>query len=191
MIGGAGDDIYVVDTLRDVIIDQSGWDTIKFQNLNEINLQRYRGIEAAEYTGTGAVTLIGSHSNNSLIGSVGSDTLTGKFGNDTLSGGDSADSFVFNAKLDAQFNFDQITDFSTGIDKLVLDKTIFTRFTNSIQDSNLVIGMDAQDSDDYLIYDSNTQTLYYDADGSALGTKVAFVQVVGINSLSSADFSVI
>jgi serralysin len=122
---------------------------------------------------------------------VGSDTLTGKFGNDTLTGGDSADSFVFNAKLDAQFNFDQITDFSTGIDKLVLDKTIFTRFTNSIQDSNLVIGMDAQDSDDYLIYDSNTQTLYYDADGSALGTKVAFVQVVGINSLSSADFSVI
>ncbi len=53
------------------------------------------------------------------------------------------------------------------------------------------MGMDAQDSDDYLIYDSNTQTLYYDADGNAEVAKVAFVQVVGINSLSSADFSVI
>lgn len=191
MIGGEGDDIYVVDTLRDVIIDQSGWDTIKSENLTEINLQRYRGIEAAEYTGTGAVTLIGSQSNNSLIGGTGADTLSGKFGNDILTGGDSADSFVFNAKLDAQFNFDQITDFSTGVDKLVLDKTIFTRFTTSVQDSNLVIDMDAQDSDDYLVYDSNTQTLYYDADGSAFGAKVAFAQVVGINSLSSADFSVI
>ncbi len=191
LIGGTGDDIYVVDTLRDVIIDQAGWDTIKSENLNEINLHRYRGIEAAEYTGTGAVTLIGSHSNNLLIGSSGSDNLTGKFGNDTLTGGDSADKFIFNAKLDANFNFDQITDFSTGIDKLVLDETIFTRLTNSVQDSNLVIGMDAQDSDDYLIYDSTTQTLYYDSDGSAFGAKVAFVQVVGINSLNSADFSVI
>ncbi len=191
LIGGSGDDIYVVDTLRDVLIDQSGWDTIKSENLNEINLQRYRGIEAAEYTGTGAVTLIGSQSNNSLIGGTGADTLSGKFGNDILTGGDNADSFVFNAKLDAQFNFDQITDFTIGVDKLVLDKSIFTLFSNAIQDSNLVMGMDAQDSDDYLIYDSNTQTLYYDADGNAAVAKVAFVQFVGINSLNSGDFLVI
>ncbi len=191
LIGGTGDDIYVVDSLRDVIIDQSGWDTIKSENLNEINLQRYRGIEAAEYTGTESVALIGNHSSNSLIGGTGADTLTGKFGNDTLTGASGSDKFVFNTKLDGQFNFDQITDFSTGIDKLVLDKTIFARFTNAVQDSNLVMGMDPQDTDDYLIYDSNTQTLYYDADGNAVGAKVAFVQVVGINSLSSADFSVI
>ena len=191
LIGGSGDDIYVVDSLRDVIIEQSGWDTIKTLNLSEINLQRYRGIEAAEYTGTGSATLIGNQSNNSLVGNVGSDTLTGKFGNDTLTGAGGSDKFVFNAKLDAQFNFDQITDFSIGTDKLVLDKTIFTRFTSAVQSSNLVIGTDAQDSDDYLIYDSNTQTLYYDADGNTAGAKVAFAQLVGVNSLSSSDFSVI
>jgi Ca2+-binding RTX toxin-like protein len=191
LIGGSGDDIYVVDSLRDVIIEQSGWDTIKTLNLSEINLQRYRGIEAAEYTGTGSATLIGNQSNNSLVGNVGSDTLIGKFGNDTLTGAGGSDKFVFNAKLDAQFNFDQITDFSIGTDKLVLDKTIFTRFTSAVQSSNLVIGTDAQDSDDYLIYDSNTQTLYYDADGNTAGAKVAFAQLVGVNSLSSSDFSVI
>ena len=76
-------------------------------------------------------------------------------------------------------------------DKLVLDKIIFTRFTNTVRDSNLIIGTDAQDSDDYLIYDSNTQTLYYDADGNSVGAKVAFAQLIGVNSLSSADFSII
>ncbi len=191
LMGGSGDDIYVIDSFRDVIIERSGWDTIKTQNLNEINLQRYRGIEAAEYTGVGAATLIGSHSNNSLIGGTGSDTLTGKFGNDTLSGAGGSDKFVFNSKLDAQFNFDQITDFTSGLDKLVLDKTIFTRINSAVLDGNLITGTNAQDSDDYLIYDSNTQTLFYDADGNALGAKVAFAQLIGVNSLSSSDFSLI
>jgi uncharacterized delta-60 repeat protein len=191
LMGGAGDDIYVVDSFRDVIIEKSGWDTIKSENLNEINLQRYRGIEAAEYTGAGAVKLIGSHSNNLLIGGTGSDTLTGKFGNDTLTGAGGSDKFVFNAKLDTQFNFVQITDFSAGSDTLVLDKTIFTRFTSAVQSSNLLIGIDAKDSDDYLIYDSSTKTLYYDADGNAVAAKVAFAQLVGVNSLSSSDFSLI
>lgn len=191
LMGGAGDDIYVVDSFRDVIIEQSGWDTIKTQNLNEINLQRYRGIEAAEYTGAGAVKLIGSHSNNLLKGGTGSDTLTGKFGNDTLTGAGGSDKFVFNAKLDTQFNFDQITDFSAGSDTLVLDKTIFTRFTSAVESSNLVIGIDAKDSDDYLIYDTSTKTLYYDADGNAAGAKVAFAQLIGVSSLSSSDFSLI
>ena len=191
LMGGTGDDIYIIDSLKDVIIEQSGWDTIKTQNLNEINLQRYRGIEAAEYTGTGSATLTGNQSSNLLIGSTGADTLTGKFGNDTLSGAGGSDKFVFNAKLDAQLNFDQITDFSTGSDKLVLDKTIFMRFTSAVQDSNLVVGTEAQDNDDYLIYDSNTQTLYYDADGNAVGAKVAFAQLIGVNNLSSSDFSLI
>ena len=71
------------------------------------------------------------------------------------------------------------------------NSSVFTRLTNFIQDSNLVMGTDTLDIEDYFIYDSNTQTLYYDADGSAFGAKVEFVQVVIINSLSSADFSVI
>ena len=84
-----------------------------------------------------------------------------------------------------------VPKFSTGSDKLILDKTIFTRFTSAVQSSNLVIGTDAKDGDGYLIYDSNTQTLYYDANGNAAGAKVAFAQLVGVNSLSSSDFSLI
>jgi hypothetical protein len=109
----------------------------------------------------------------------------GGVGNDVLTGGDGADRFVFDMSLGSS-NVDTIKDFVTGTDKIVLSAKVFTKFTGSsagtaIAAGNLVIGAGvtakAADSNDYLIYDTGTDMLYYDADGNGAGAAVAFVKV--------------
>jgi len=123
--------------------------------------------------------------NDSISGGAGNDTIVGGAGNDVLTGGDGADWFVFDTSLGST-NVDTIKDFVKGTDKIVLSAKVFTKFTGSsagtaITAGNLVVGAGATakaaDSDDYLIYDTGTDLLYYDADGNGSGAPVAFVKV--------------
>jgi Ca2+-binding RTX toxin-like protein len=135
--------------------------------------------------GVGNDSMSGGAGNDTLAGGAGNDTLVGGAGNDMLTGGDGADRFVLDAALSAA-NFDTIKDFATGTDKIVLSAKVFTKFTGSsagtaITAGNLVVGAGttakAADSNDYLIYDTGTDMLYYDADGNGAGAPVAFVKV--------------
>lgn len=49
----------------------------------------------------------------------------------------------------------------------------------------------AVDANDFLLYDTTTGTLSYDADGNGAGAKVEFVTLVGIPALTAADFTII
>ena len=49
----------------------------------------------------------------------------------------------------------------------------------------------AGDSNDYLIYNTTTGTLSYDADGNGAGAAVAFVTLLGNPALTSTDFTII
>jgi len=49
----------------------------------------------------------------------------------------------------------------------------------------------AADANDFLLYDTNTGKLFYDADGNGAGAKVEFVTLVGIPALTAADFTII
>jgi VCBS repeat-containing protein len=144
--------------------------------------------------GVGNDSMSGGAGNDTLSGGTGNDTLVGGAGNDVLTGGDGADRFVFDTTLGSS-NVDTIKDLVTGTDKIVLSAKVFTKFTGStagtaITAGNLVIGAGATakaaDSNDYLIYDTGTDVLYYDADGNGSGALVAFVKVEPIGTAAPA-----
>jgi Ca2+-binding RTX toxin-like protein len=151
--------------------------------------------------GAGADSMSGGNGNDTLSGGAGNDTLVGGAGKDVLTGGDGADRFVYDTALSAS-NVDTIKDFVTGIDKIVLSAKVFGKFTGSsaglaISAGNFVIGAGAtavaKDNDDYLIYDTASDLLYYYADGNGSGAAVAFVKVelTGTAAPAFGDFLVV
>ena len=93
LVGGAGNDTYIVHSQNDVVREFAGGgiDTVM------TGLTSYRlgaNVENLTYTGTGNFTGIGNGLANIIIGGVGDDTLTGGAGNDTLYGGDGNDTFI-------------------------------------------------------------------------------------------------
>jgi len=131
---------------------------------------------------------------DSISGGNGNDTLSGGAGNDVLTGGDGSDRFVFDTALSGS-NVDTIKDFLTGTDKIVLSAKVFGKFIGSstgsaITAGNLIVGAGAtavaKDDDDYLVYDTGTDLLYYDKDGSGSGAPVSFVKVELIGTAAPA-----
>ena len=128
-----------------------------------------------------------------LDGGGGDDTLEGGIGNDTLTGGAGHD--IFQLKNTSK---DTITDFSVSDDTIQLDNSVFTQLTTTdltetgvLNSGNFKIGATAVEADDYVIYDSDTGALYYDANGSDAGGAIQ-IAVLGIGlALTHADFFVI
>jgi Ca2+-binding RTX toxin-like protein len=147
------------------------------------------------------LTRNGTRGRDTLKGAGGNDTLNGGYGNDVLTGGDGTDHFVFNAKLgtwktDRKVNFDTITDFTPGKDKILLDNAIFTKLGKGTPASpgalkkNFFKKNKATDKNDFLIY--NGVVVSYDADGN--GTKykpVELIKIANNAALSAADFLII
>jgi Ca2+-binding RTX toxin-like protein len=206
MVGGAGDDTYYVDSTGDKVVElaNQGTDTVK-TSLASYTLGS--NVENLTHTGPVAFKGTGNILNNSIVGSLGSDILTGLAGNDTiqggagsdqllggsgndvLTGGAGSDYFVFDAAPGAT-NIDAITDFETGLDKIRLSKSMF-KISSSIKFSDqFVVGTQAQDKYDRIIYDSAANKLYYDADGIGKIAPVQFAEVstVGVTKLTSNDF---
>ncbi|MFC7540468.1 calcium-binding protein [Siccirubricoccus deserti] len=76
------------------------------------------------FGGAGDDSLAGGGGNDTLLGSDGSDSLNGGVGDDVLTGGDGADYFYFQS---GDGN-DYITDFTIGVDKLVLSEASYAGF---------------------------------------------------------------
>ena len=107
MDGGAGNDLYLVDSTHDRIVELAGGGTDEVQ----IQAARYAldaNVENAVVTRTSGAIVTGNELANRIQGGAGADTLAGGAG---------ADTFVFNG-LGA---VDHITDFTHGVDKLVLE----------------------------------------------------------------------
>jgi Ca2+-binding RTX toxin-like protein len=133
-------------------------------------------------------TLNGGAGNDTLTGGAGDDYLSGGEGRDVLTGGTGADQFVFDAAL-SQSNFDTVSDFIGGLDKIVLNSAVFSRFAigANFADHFSATGR-ALDADDYLIYRDSNKTLYYDADGNGSGPATAFVVFTGVTTIAHTDF---
>jgi len=142
--------------------------------------------------------LTGSNGANTINGEAGNDSINGGLGADVLIGGTGADRFIFNTKRSTS-NVDTITDFGDGADKIVFSKSLFGSLKKGIVAGNIITGNSSElaayafDKNDFLIYNTETGMLSYDADGSgkAAAVAVAEVDLVGIASLAHTDFIVV
>lgn len=147
--------------------------------------------------------LVGGLSNDRLNGLAGDDTLVGDAGNDILIGGDGSDQLTGGSNADAFLftslvlgEFDTITDFQVGVDKIQLSRAVFTAFTatGALPAGTFVSGAFSvpQDLNDYLIYNSTTGNLYYDADAdTGIQPTIQIATLIGAPGLSASDFVIV
>ncbi|MBB3019114.1 Ca2+-binding RTX toxin-like protein [Microvirga lupini] len=145
-------------------------------------------------------TISGTSSSNSLTGTSGNDLIDGKGGDDkiwakngsdVLIGGAGKDTFTFDTTPSSK-NVDVIVDFNVADDTIRLNDTAFTKLSyGKLSAGSFVVGTKASDSNDRIIYDSNTGALSYDADGSGSGAAVKFAVIENHAKLTAADFLVI
>ncbi|RUA04628.1 MAG: calcium-binding protein, partial [Gammaproteobacteria bacterium] len=90
MVGGKGDDIYIVNSVNDSIYEQSnqGYDTVisSTSYLLNANIEELRLLEGFDIHGTGNAQdnkIIGNSSDNIIDGVTGADVMIGGLGNDT------------------------------------------------------------------------------------------------------------
>lgn len=219
MSGGAGDDIYVIDNVKDKISETgAGNDTVlaKIDMLklaaNVENIILSDGVTLAvgngldnTLTGTDSFNnLKGLGGNDTIYGFGGNDDIRGGTGNDRLVGGDGNDFFTFDTTLSATTNVDTIENFESNADHLGLDRHIFTKLTQGYlsADNFYTYSSDSsgQGGNHYILFDTATGVLYYDADASGTGAKVAFakfvdatnsVDVVGLVAGAAGDIVVV
>ncbi|WP_246881469.1 putative Ig domain-containing protein [Acidovorax sp. JG5] len=172
LIGKAGNDTYVVDTLSDQIVevDGEGFDTVE----TALTYTLASTLEGLRLTGTGNVdgygndasnSLSGNDGNNRLYGGAGNDWLQGGAGNDVLDGGTGADGMSGGMGNDTFYTDSQgdsidesvdegidteIRSFETayllasGVENLTLTGTIYRGNGNDLD--NVITGNDADNN---------------------------------------------
>ena len=203
MDGGDGDDTYHVDQAGDAIQDSSGVDTVvttaSYGLASYLENLMAAGSDAIGLFGNDlANTITGNAAQNTITAGLGNDTVNGGYGNDTLSGGAGKDFFVFDSALNKKGNVDKITDFKVKDDTVWLDNAIFTKLSGGsalspkmLSSKYFTIGSKAQDKNDFIVYDSKTGYLSYDADGSGKGAAVLFAKLSKNLKMTNKDLFVI
>jgi Ca2+-binding RTX toxin-like protein len=217
MIGGAGNDTFYVDSINDIVIEGAdpGFDRI-FTSLSSYTLADW--VENLAFSGSGnfsgtgnAVgnqimgsnwidTLSGLGGNDRLIGFGGNDILDGGEGDDLLQGGEGSDLLIGGIGAD-RFRFDtslstgdsdQIQDFEQGLDRVELARAIFaTLDPGTLSASAFTLGTQATHADHRIIYDADSGSLYYDADGDGALAQVKFASLAPQTAISASDFVII
>ncbi|MEF8756321.1 MAG: hypothetical protein V5B60_20685 [Accumulibacter sp.] len=138
--------------------------------------------------------LVGSAYADTLSGDGGANVLSGGTGNDTLSGGLGADTFRFDMLPNAATNRDTISDLNVLDDTIELENAIFNSLPNGpLAATSFRSGAGvtaAADADDYLIYDTTSGALYYDANGNTGAGPVQVATLASGLALSHLDFLV-
>ncbi len=142
MIGGVGNDTYIVD-ITDIITESTGGGTDTIQSSVTYNIAALTNVENLTLTGTTAINgtgntgnnvITGNSANNNLSGGSGNDTLNGGAGNDTLNGGAGNDILIGGADDDIY-----VVDSNTGTITITEDveggtDTIESSVTYTIED---------------------------------------------------------
>ena len=157
---------------------------------------------------TNGLRFEGNANTQKFIGTTKADVFVGNGGNDTLTGGGGADKFVFGKVFEqvvtgsstsvqtytnTAFNLtgvDTITDFTRGSDKLELNDNQYSALTGGISNSNVRASTNgaAADANDYLLFNTTTKMLSYDADGNGAGAAVNIAVLTGVITLNASDF---
>lgn len=160
---------------------------------------------------TNGLRFEGNANTQKFIGTTKADVFVGNGGNDTLTGGGGADKFVFGkvyeqvvtgAATDVQtytntaFNLtgvDTITDFTrSGVnrDRIELNDDQYSALTGGITNANVKANATgtATDANDFLVFNTATKMLSYDADGNGAGAAVNIATLTGVSTLNASDF---
>jgi len=107
MYGGLGDDLYVVDDVGDMVIENAseGADAV----FSTVNYTLTANVEALVLQGAGNINGTGNGLANNIFGNSGDNALNGGAGTDMLTGNAGNDTFAFNM---GQGNGDTVVDFA-------------------------------------------------------------------------------
>lgn len=195
--GLGGNDVYQIYNKTTTIVETVAGDTAD-RVMSAVDYTLAAGVRVEIMTtngsaGTSGIDLTGNEFVQSITGNAGNNILNGKGGNDTLTGLGGLDYFTFNTALGST-NVDKITDFNVTDDTIRLENAIFTALTStgvlaaSLFKDNF---LGTRDADDIIIYNSNTGSLFYDADGLGSSTAVKFATLATGLSLTASDFIVV
>jgi RHS repeat-associated protein len=188
-------------TLTDTSLTGNGTDVLtSVEAVTLIGGSSSNLLDASSFT-VGDVSLDGGAGNDTIIGGSGNDLLKGGSGNDSLTGSAGVDQFIYDtnaAFTTSTVGIDQIADFVSGTDKIVLDKTTFTVLGSTIGSGfNIasefaVVNSDAaaSTSNALIVYSSGTGNLFYNENGvtTGLGSGGQFATLSSIPTLDAHDF---
>jgi Ca2+-binding RTX toxin-like protein len=188
-----GNNNYTVTAFQPTVLGNAGNDSLNASALTiATNLNGGTGNDTLT-GGSGNDTLFGSDGLDSILGGAGNDLLRGGLGNDTLTGGAGQDVFFFDTVLSGT-NIDRVTDFVVNTDKIQLENTgagLFTLLATGALSADNFAYNTAADGNDYLVFNTSTGALYYDADGNGVGAAVQFATLTLTGTLTAADFLVV
>jgi VCBS repeat-containing protein len=215
LAGGLGDDTLIGGVGSDNLKGDAGNDTLDGGDDNDIlaggdnndillggagadNLKGDAGNDTLN-GGDGNDILAGGDGDDKLLGGAGADNLKGDAGNDFLDGGAGIDILTGGLGLDT-FSFaelisiDLIVDFVAADDTIQLDHTVFTSLAiGSLTSGSFISGagvIAAVQADDFLIYNSTSGQLFYDADGSGAANAVQIALIGNKATLTATDFTI-
>ncbi|MEQ1956030.1 calcium-binding protein [Mesorhizobium sp. CN2-181] len=196
LIGGIGNDTYIVYNGDDVIVEVAGAGSDRVAAGVDYKLAAGASVETLNTTNlraTYAINLTGNEIGQLIRGNDGANVIDGGRGNDTLYGMGGDDTFRFSTAIGSG-NVDRIVDFRAEDDQIELDGSIFTTLAfGALSASAFKENTSApRDADDRIIYNADTGSLFYDADGA--GTASAAVKIAALTpglNLSAADFTVV
>lgn len=159
---------------------------------------------------TNGLRFEGNGNTQTFIGTTKADVFVGNGGNDILTGGAGADKFVFGkvhemvvtgaatapqSYVDTAFNLtgvDTITDFLHGTDKIELHLDQYTNLVG-FSAANLVSSASgaAADANDYLLFNTTSKMLSYDADGNGAGAAINIATLTGVTTFTASDVVVV
>jgi serralysin len=217
LAGGIGNDLLFGNTGNDTLLGEEGNDTLLSGQGNDsvsggsgndilsggLGNDTLSGGDGNDilFGGQGADSLAGDAGNDTLVGGKGSDTLAGGAGNDfmtgdqgadVLTGGEGNDTFAFlgygKVQNAAALGEDTITDFTTGSDKIALDRQLFSAVGDTLEAAEFekVAQVDGA-SAAKLVYNTQTGQLIYNPT-TAVGDEVAIATLDGKPDLNFGDF---
>ena len=147
---------------------------------------------------TGDDIIFGGTGDDHLFGGSGNDVLSGGLGNDFLGGSFGNNTYLFDTALNGAENVDNIPIFVPGEEIVHLSQAVFSQLS-SLGSLGATPGFFkssgtglAEDDNDYLLYNTATGGLLYDADGSGSGAAaVQFATLENKPVVTAADFVVV
>ncbi|MEM9275838.1 MAG: CRTAC homolog protein [Cyanobacteria bacterium P01_F01_bin.143] len=213
--GGNGNDVLIGGNGNDTLAGGAGFDrvlesgdfnfTVSDGELIGRGIDSFSDIERVEVTGGGGANILfagtvtnfevelnGGGGIDTIEGGAQDDEIIGGVGNDVLTGNGGSDRFVYLATNNGS---DTITDFTIGLDEIVIDASAFggDLAVGTLPAEQFVLGGPGavSDSDDRFIFNPTTNVLLFDSDGNGSNSAIALANFSNDVTLSNEDITII